>query len=192
MTAYNVYAGEATHLVGGHAYRFRPTGKITLHNKEHLRNPVTRLSGGGYSARLIWREPTMEPNEALRELRVALAILLPRRARLVALAADAYKRDELDDLIDAAAALDAWMSKGGWLPDAWSVRASNPDGVIPNVCPCEYCQQAARATEDGPRGPAPQPGPHGANGPGDPNGWRHEPDPFPSSPKLVDDEEVRT
>jgi hypothetical protein len=103
----------------------------------------------------------MEPNEALRELRVALAILLPRRARLVALAGDAYKRDELDDLIDAAAALDAWMSKGGWLPDAW----------------------------DGPRG-APQSGPHGAvgaNGPGDPNGWHHEPDPFPSSPKLDDE-----
>jgi hypothetical protein len=70
----------------------------------------------------------MEPNEALRELRVALSILLPRRARLVTLARDAYKRDELDDLIDAAAALDAWISKGGWLPDAWEPhRGAEPD-----------------------------------------------------------------
>jgi hypothetical protein len=70
----------------------------------------------------------MDPNSALRELRVALSILLPRRARLVAIAPDAYKRDELDDLIDAAAALDAWLSKGGWLPDVWDGhRNTEPD-----------------------------------------------------------------
>lgn len=64
----------------------------------------------------------MNPDQFLRELRVALAVLLPRRARLIAIAGEDYKRDELDDLIDAAAALDLWLSKGGWLPDAWSVR----------------------------------------------------------------------
>jgi hypothetical protein len=77
----------------------------------------------------------MDPNSALRELRVALSILLPRRARLITLAPDAYKRDELDDLIDAAAALDAWLSKGGWLPDAWRpLDSADPEPKLWDQC----------------------------------------------------------
>lgn len=75
----------------------------------------------------------MDPNESLRELRVALSILLPRRARLIALAGDDYKRDELDDLIDAAAALDVWLSKGGWLPDAWAQTGEDPFPSVPHL-----------------------------------------------------------
>jgi hypothetical protein len=70
----------------------------------------------------------MEPNASLQRLRAALAILIPRRQSLIeALGGHAYdyKHDELDELIDAAAELDVWLSKGGWLPDAWARRTES-------------------------------------------------------------------
>jgi hypothetical protein len=55
MTAHNVYAGEATYRVGSRVRRFRPKGKLHDHSKRQgaVENPVKRLSGGGYSARLF-------------------------------------------------------------------------------------------------------------------------------------------
>ncbi len=85
----------------------------------------------------------MDPNESLRELRVALSILMPRRDSLVRALGPDYKRDELDTLIDSAAALDVWLSKGGWLPDAWSVQTGGVGGAAPQPqfdppCTCKH------------------------------------------------------
>jgi hypothetical protein len=49
LTAYNVYAGEATHG----PRRFRPKGALKLHHEGAQRNPATRFGPGGYSARIF-------------------------------------------------------------------------------------------------------------------------------------------
>lgn len=59
----------------------------------------------------------MDPNKALQDLREAIA----RHAALCEGGA-AGSSDEvraLEDALDAARALDGWLSRGGFLPDAW-------------------------------------------------------------------------
>jgi hypothetical protein len=58
MTAHNVYAGEAVYRVGKRIRRFKPRGRMHNHSetskrKDAVDNPVERLGGGGYSARLF-------------------------------------------------------------------------------------------------------------------------------------------
>ena len=56
----------------------------------------------------------MDPNETLRQLR--LAIRQARQgdaARMVTLA------ESLETVTELAEALDGWLSKGGFLPQAW-------------------------------------------------------------------------
>lgn len=58
----HAYPGESTHhLKDGRIRRFRPKGEMfvclpdgrTLGNKERKENPIDRISGGGYSARIF-------------------------------------------------------------------------------------------------------------------------------------------
>lgn len=49
MTSYNVYAGEAVHG----SRRFKPKGHLVCYHPGALQNPVSRLGGGGYSARIF-------------------------------------------------------------------------------------------------------------------------------------------
>ena len=80
----------------------------------------------------------MTPDESLQALRAALSVLIPRRDSLLAIMRDDYKRDELDELIDAAASLDVWLSKGGWLPAAWERRTEAdpfPSSLIGSQAP---------------------------------------------------------
>jgi hypothetical protein len=49
MTTYNMNAGEAVH----EGRRFRPTGPLRVHHAGAVENPVSRVGGGGYSARLF-------------------------------------------------------------------------------------------------------------------------------------------
>lgn len=63
----------------------------------------------------------MDPNEALKNARAALAAL---RTRLddgeePTSDTDAEVADHAGDLADAFEALDGWLSKGGFLPAAW-------------------------------------------------------------------------
>jgi len=55
MTVYNFYAGEATHTVGKRKRRFKPNGKMIVAGEASSTagEDVSRLSGGGYSARLF-------------------------------------------------------------------------------------------------------------------------------------------
>jgi len=54
VSRYNFNAGEATHhRPDGRVRRFKPKGKLLLHYDGAKPNPVTRLSGGGLSARLF-------------------------------------------------------------------------------------------------------------------------------------------
>lgn len=56
----------------------------------------------------------MDPNEALRRIRgVVQRIGDDASARTL----DAFS--ELEEITDAAQALDEWLSKGGFLPDGW-------------------------------------------------------------------------
>lgn len=57
----------------------------------------------------------MDPNKALENLREAL------------------KSGEHEESAEAAAALDEWLSKGGFLPDAW--RGAAADETAPCTCP---------------------------------------------------------
>ena len=49
MTTYNVYAGEAVHG----SRRFKPKGELICYQTGALANPVSRLGGGGFSARIF-------------------------------------------------------------------------------------------------------------------------------------------
>ena len=54
MTAHQAYCGEATYvLANGGRKTFRPKGRLRTYEKGALKNPATRLSGGGLSARLF-------------------------------------------------------------------------------------------------------------------------------------------
>lgn len=66
----------------------------------------------------------MDPNEALKRAREAARILdndrcVSRKAREEL----AVELDAMTDLAEAFDALDQWISKGGFLPDAWQVPA---------------------------------------------------------------------
>ncbi len=58
----------------------------------------------------------MDPDEALKRLRVALTLAdkCPGHGRACACAVGC-----LSDAAEAAKALDDWLSKGGFLPDDW-------------------------------------------------------------------------
>ena len=60
----------------------------------------------------------MDPNEALKNARAALAMI---RARPISTEDGAYEQ-----FTDAFEALDGWLSKGGFLPDAWELESSTP------------------------------------------------------------------
>jgi hypothetical protein len=64
----------------------------------------------------------MDPNEVLLRTRAACATLLGNRADLERRCRGSYVHNEVDELLDGFAALDVWLSKGGDLPRAWSVR----------------------------------------------------------------------
>jgi hypothetical protein len=55
----------------------------------------------------------MDPNVALREIRVAI-----EKIRQMPL--DALRDGVVDDLIEHVEALDDWLSNGGFLPDGWA------------------------------------------------------------------------
>lgn len=64
----------------------------------------------------------MDPNAALAEIRQILA----RRSRLENMSPEQWL-DDMDDLLDdqlrlleLVEGLDGWLSKGGFLPDAWT------------------------------------------------------------------------
>lgn len=58
----------------------------------------------------------MDPNEVLAQMR--RSILLMQEAE-----GDASFMTSAAELLDAAEALDGWLSKGGFLPREWGVRA---------------------------------------------------------------------
>lgn len=53
MPTHNCYAGEATYTVSGRTCRFKPTGKLKTRHEGATENPVKRIGGGGYSARMF-------------------------------------------------------------------------------------------------------------------------------------------
>ena len=63
----------------------------------------------------------MDPNEALRQLRARFTIIDRLLAGLES--DEKYIRNgDLSELIDLFQGLDEWLSKGGFLPDAWEVN----------------------------------------------------------------------
>lgn len=54
----------------------------------------------------------MDPNETLRRIRIL-------QANYAANPVDGLTPNQVEDLIDLTEALDAWLSKGGFLPQAW-------------------------------------------------------------------------
>jgi acyl-CoA reductase-like NAD-dependent aldehyde dehydrogenase len=58
---------------------------------------------------------TMDPNETLRVLREAVAYWQDMPSN----ASDAWRREVADAMAEHAEALDAWLTRGGFLPDAW-------------------------------------------------------------------------
>ncbi len=60
----------------------------------------------------------MDPNTALANLRAAIT-----EYRALPWDAVPEQRVEIaEEIVEAAEALDGWLSKGGFLPDAWAVR----------------------------------------------------------------------
>ncbi len=57
----------------------------------------------------------MDPDEVLRKMRAAIA------AASSATAGDGFDQAMLD-AVDAAEALDEWLSGGGYLPAAWNIN----------------------------------------------------------------------
>lgn len=57
----------------------------------------------------------MDPDETLSQLRVAIRAVQSAESSVSAAAA-------ADSLAEYASALDQWLSKGGFLPKAWSRR----------------------------------------------------------------------
>ena len=57
----------------------------------------------------------MDPDAALAQMREAIETLWAARSSVAAAAA-------ADSIAEHAAALDQWLSKGGFLPAAWSRR----------------------------------------------------------------------
>ncbi len=57
----------------------------------------------------------MDPDEALAQMRTAIETVWAAESSVAASAA-------ADTLAEHAAALDQWLSKGGFLPQAWSKR----------------------------------------------------------------------
>jgi hypothetical protein len=83
-----------------------------------------------YAAELEEERDTMNPNETLRLMREAMQTYLQGEAtRDREVMADAAS-----DLYTHAAALDTWLSRGGFLPDAW--RQTLPE-TIHNMTPGE-------------------------------------------------------
>lgn len=58
----------------------------------------------------------MDPNEALRMIREAVELM--RETPNTIADADTYER--VHRLMDSVEALDEWLSRGGFLPDAWN------------------------------------------------------------------------
>jgi len=56
----------------------------------------------------------MDPEQALRDARAALAMIRSETTDTQGIA------EATDELADAFEALDGWLSKGGFLPIAWS------------------------------------------------------------------------
>ena len=59
----------------------------------------------------------MDPNETLRRLRE--------------LVDDAHSADQTEDVHELVAALDQWLSKGGYLPHAWTVSRRGGGSMSP-------------------------------------------------------------
>ena len=98
----------------------------------------------------------MDPNEVLLKTRAACATLMANRADLIRRCKGAYGENEVDELLDGFAALDVWLSKGGDVPKAWSVRtvdvrrenqrsrgAGGVGGYPPNWPKCPGCGRPA-------------------------------------------------
>jgi hypothetical protein len=56
----------------------------------------------------------MDPNATLNEIRGILAMH----------EADGYDPDRMCDLVELVAALDGWISGGGFLPAAWNAKST--------------------------------------------------------------------
>jgi len=59
----------------------------------------------------------MDPNETLRRMQE----MAERVVRAADVGSD-VDEDDACDLADAVQALDGWLSKGGFLPDAWRAK----------------------------------------------------------------------
>ena len=68
----------------------------------------------------------MDPDAALAHFREAVR----RWHEAVVTGAREAERDAASEAIEAAAALDAWMCQGGFLPTAWQARRN---GLPPSV-----------------------------------------------------------
>jgi hypothetical protein len=83
----------------------------------------------------------MDPNEALKNARSALASARTLDATIVEPGASYAARDDLWELADAFEALDGWLSEGGFPPDAWNhanmitLDHTDAPSVVNGKCP---------------------------------------------------------
>lgn len=70
----------------------------------------------------------MDPDEALRQLREAIATLNQ----------DDHRREiAAEQVVDHFQALDEWLSRGGFLPKAWGAAVPDPAPTGPGAWPDE-------------------------------------------------------
>lgn len=81
----------------------------------------------------------MDPNETLRVLREAVE----KWQDMPTNTDPAWRREVGDAMAEHAEALDAWLTRGGFLPDAWHSKANLPKGG----CATPGCKRCANAPE---------------------------------------------